>query len=241
MMAQDPNKRPQEAAEVVGELEEIKRELSAPQAPEELMEVSEIADDQRSMFKPLPPARIMRIQRLDVTQEQLTRMIMSLNSDGGVFIEMSPPYPPNSAVQVRFADPVRDQEYDGVGLVRWSSPAPPMQGMGITFIKVSHVSKGDKDSDNAPLTGPMAIQALTQSPLHERILRYIYTNAGQLVDIAGLAGAVGCGPKMLMDPLRLFERAAMVKKDPQGRMILKWPDDESLQREIISWISSNRL
>jgi hypothetical protein len=87
----------------------------------------------------------------------------------------------------------------------------------------------------------MAIQALTQSPLHERILRYIYANAGQSVDPSSLGGVVGCGPKMLADPLRLFERADMIKKDPSGRLFLRWPSDESLQREIISWISSNRL
>ena len=242
LMAVDADDRPRDATEAARELEQLKRSYEAVEAPKDFADVAGVDDSQRAMFKPLPPARVGRVARLDVTGDVLTRMIMSLNSDGGVFVESEAPYPPNSAVEVRFTLPGKEQEYSGIGLVRWASSQPPMKGMGITFIKVQALSKSkDGGGTGMRLSGPMAINALTASPLHQRLLRYIYSNAGQITGIGSLAGALGCGARMLDDPVRTFGRADMIRREPDGRLKLHWPDDEALQREIVAWISAHGL
>jgi hypothetical protein len=91
------------------------------------------------------------------------------------------------------------------------------------------------------LSGPMAIAALTATPIHQRLLRLVYANAGQSMTLPKIASALGVGSKMAEDPVKTFERASIIKRHPDGKLELLWPKDEALQREIVVWVERNGL
>ncbi len=175
--------------------------------------------------------------RVEASGDVLTRMITSIQDDSGVSIESENPFPLNTVVEVRFTDPARGgEEMSGLGLVRWSDAAK----MGVTFVKVQPIPKSGGGT-GMRLSGPMAIAALTATPIHQRLLRLIYTSAGQTMTLPKIASSLGVGSKMAEDPVKTFERASMVKRHQDGRLELQWPKDEALQREIVVWIERHGL
>lgn len=236
MMDKNPANRPQNPEELLNELKVVQEILKPAAPPPSLAEISEIPVDQRHTFKPLPVKRITRIIRVEASGDVLTRMITSIQDDSGVSIELENPFPLNTVVEVRFMDPDKGEELSGLGLVRWSDSTK----MGVTFIKVQPIPKSG-GGDNLRLSGPMAIAAITATPIHQRLLRLVYANAGQFMNLPKIASSLGVGAKMAEDPIRTFERASMIKRHPDGRLELQWPKDEALQREIVVWIERHGL
>ena len=116
--------------------------------------------------------------------------------------------------------------------------------MGVTFVKVQPVVKkrpGGGDTSALPLSGPMAINAMTRTPIHQRLLRFVYSNAGRTVELSQIASALGVGMRMVDEPLSVFERARMAKRLTDGKVELVWPTDESLQKEVVAWVGRNGL
>ncbi len=236
MMDRNAGNRPQNPDELLVELRTVQEILKPAAPPPSLAEISEIPEDQRHLFKPLPLNRITRIIRVEASGDVLTRMITSIQDDSGVSIESENPFPLNTVVEVRFNDPARGEEMSGLGLVRWSDKTK----MGVTFVKVQPIPKSG-GGNGLRLSGPMAIAALTATPIHQRLLRLIYTSAGQVMTLPKIASSLGVGSKMAEDPVKTFERASMVKRHPDGRLELLWPKDEALQREIVVWIERHGL
>ena len=236
MMDKAPENRPQNAEELLNELQVVRDILKPAAPPPSLAEISEVPEDQRQNFRPLPLNRITRIIRVEASGDVLTRMITSIQEDSGVSIESANPFPLNTVVEVRFIDPEKGEEMSGLGLVRWSDAGK----MGITFVKVQPIPKGGGTAAMR-LSGPMAIAALTATPIHQRLLRLVYANAGQFMPLPKIASSLGVGAKMAEDPIKTFERASMIKRHPDGRYELQWPKDEALQREIVVWIERNGL
>ncbi|MCD8140633.1 MAG: serine/threonine protein kinase [Planctomycetaceae bacterium] len=235
MMDKDPENRPAGPAELLEELKTVHEILKPAAPPPSLAEISEIPEDQRGAFRLLPANRITRIIRVEASGDVLTRMITSIQDDSGVAIESENPFPLNTVVEVRFRDPAKDEELSGLGLVRWSEATR----MGVTFIKVQPIPKSG--GADVRLSGPMAINALTATPIHQRLLRLVYANAGQFMTLPKIASSLGVGAKMAEDPVKTFERASLMKRHPDGRLELMWPKDESLQREIVVWIERHGL
>lgn len=237
MMDKDAANRPQNPRELLEELEAVRLILQPAAPPPSLAEVSEVPEDQRHNFTLLPAGRITRIIRVEASADVLTRIITSIQDDSGVTIETENPFPLNTVVEVRFTDPDKGgEELSGLGLVRWTESGK----MGITFVKVQPVPKAG-GADGMRLSGPMAIAALTATPIHQRLLRLIYSSAGQFMNLPRIASSLGVGAKMAEDPLKTFERAGMIKRLPDGRFELLWPKDEALQREIVVWIERHGL
>lgn len=236
MMDKNPSNRPQNPEELLGELRVVRDILKPAAPPPSLAEISEIPPDQRQNFKPMPLNQITRIIRVEASGDVLTRMITSIQDDSGVSIEAENPFPLNTVVEVRFNDPAKGEELSGLGLVRWTD----VNKMGVTFVKVQPIPKSG-GGDNMRLSGPMAIAAITATPIHQRLLRLVYANAGQFMTLAKIASSLGVGAKMAEDPVRTFERASMIKRHTDGRLELQWPKDEALQREIVVWIERHGL
>lgn len=236
MMDKLPGNRQQNPEELLKELEAVQQILKPAAPPPSLAEVSEVAPENRKNFAPLPPGRINRIIRVEASADVLTRMITSIPGDSGVAIESETPFPLNTVVEVRFSVPGKEDEFSGLGLVRWSEA----KVMGVTFIKVQPVPKGGKGG-GVRLSGPMAIGPLTATPIHQRLLRYVYANAGQTTTLPQIASALGVGAKMAEDPISTFERASMIKRTAGGKLELIWPKDEALQKEIVVWMGRNGL
>jgi serine/threonine protein kinase len=236
MMDKNPDNRPQNSDELLEELGTVREILKPAAPPPSLAEISEIPEDQRHLFKPLPLTRITRIIRVEASGDVLTRMITSIQDDSGVSIEAENPFPLNTVVEVRFNDPDKGEEMSGLGLVRWSDASK----MGVTFVKVQPIPKSG-GADGMRLSGPMAIAALTVTPIHQRLLRLVYTGAGQFMTLAKIASSLGVGAKMAEEPVKTFERASMIKRHSDGRLELQWPKDEALQREIVVWIERHGL
>ncbi len=237
MMDKDPANRPQNPQELLSELEAVKQILQPAAPPPSLAEISEVPENQRHNFKPLPNGSITRLIRVEASADVLTRIITSIQDDSGVAIELENPFALNTVVEVRFTDPDRGgEEMSGLGLVRWSDETK----MGVTFVKVQPVPKAG-GADAMRLSGPMAIAALTATPIHQRLLRLVYANAGQSMTLPKIASSLGVGSKMAEDPVKTFERATMIKRHPDGRLELLWPKDEALQREIVVWIERHGL
>lgn len=234
MMDRQPDNRPRDAEELLRELEAVRQILKPAAPPPSLAEVSEVPEEGRDDFKPLPASRISRIIRVEASADVLTRIITSIQDDSGVTIESETIFPLNTVVEVRFTDE-KGGEVSGLGLVRWTDPGR----MGITFVKVQPIPKGDGGSFR--LSGPMALASLTATPIHQRLLRLVYANAGQSMTLPKIAGSLGVGSKMAEEPIKTFERASMIKRHSDGRLELLWPRDESLQREIVAWIERNGL
>ncbi len=234
MMDKDPANRPQSAQVLLDELQAVYDILKPVAPPPSLAEISEIPEDQRGSFRPLPLSRITRIIRVEASGDVLTRMITSIQEDSGVSIESENPFPLNTVVEVRFNDPDKGEELSGLGLVRWSDAGK----MGVTFVKVQPIPKS---GGGMRLSGPMAIAALTATPIHQRLLRLVYANSGKSMTLPKIASALGVGSKMAEDPVKTFERASMIKRHPDGRLEILWPKDEALQREIVVWIERNGL
>lgn len=236
MMDKEPENRPQNPQELLNELQTVRDILKPAAPPPSLAEISEIPEDQRQNFRPLPLSRITRIIRVEASGDVLTRMITSIQEDSGVTIESENPFPLNTVVEVRFNDPEQGEELSGLGLVRWSDA----ERMGVTFVKVQPIPKGG-GANGMRLSGPMAIAALTATPIHQRLLRLVYANAGQFMSLPKIASSLGVGSKMAEDPIKTFERASMIKRHQDGRLELQWPKDEALQREIVVWIERHGL
>ncbi|MDR1533774.1 MAG: protein kinase [Planctomycetota bacterium] len=234
MMDRDPVNRPQNPEELLRELEAVRLILKPAAPPPSLAEVTEVAEDQHKNFQLLPAGRITRVIRVEASSEVLTRIITSIQSDSGVRIESDNPFPLNTVVEVRFREADRGEEFSGLGLVRWAAGG----SMGVTFVKVQPLSKSGQ---SLRLSGPLAVGALTATPLHQRLLRLVYANAGQFMDLARISGSLGVGARMVEEPLSTFERLSLVKRHPDGRYELRWPKDEALQREIVLWMERNGL
>ena len=235
MMDKDPDNRPQSAQVLLDELQAVYDILKPAAPPPSLAEISEVPEDQRHLFRPLPLNRITRIIRVEASGDVLTRMITSIQEDSGVSIETENPFPLNTVVEIRFNDPEKGEELSGLGLVRWSDA----KKMGVTFVKVQPIPKSG--GGELRLSGPMAIAAITATPIHQRLLRLVYANAGQQMTLPKIASSLGVGSKMAEDPVKTFERASMIKRHPDGKLELLWPKDEALQREIVVWIERNGL
>ncbi|MDR1612732.1 MAG: serine/threonine protein kinase [Planctomycetota bacterium] len=236
MMDKLPENRPQSPAELLKELEAVQEILRPAAPPPSLSEVAEVPLEMRKNFSPLPQNRINRILRVEASADVLTRMITSIPGDSGVVIESENPFPANTVVEVRFTVPGKEDEYSGLGLVRWSDAGV----MGVTFIKVQPVPKSGKVTAMR-LSGPMAIGPLTATPIHQRLLRYVYSNLGQTNNITQVASALGVGVKMAEEPIGTFVRASMIKRHPEGKLEMVWPKDEALQKEIVVWMGRNGL
>ncbi len=236
MMDKNPANRQQNPEELLKELEAVQQILKPAAPPPSLAEVSEVSIENRKNFTALPLNRITRILRVEASADVLTRMITSIPGDTGVSIESENPFPLNTVVEVRFMIPGKEDEYSGLGLVRWNDT----RVMGITFIKVQPVPKAGKGG-GVRLSGPMAIGPLTATPIHQRLLRYVYANAGQMTTLPQIASALGVGAKMAEDPLSTFERASMIKRHQGGKIEMIWPKDEALQKEIVIWMGRNGL
>jgi serine/threonine protein kinase len=234
MMDKSPDNRPQTAQVLLDELQAVYDILKPAAPPPSLAEISEVPEEQRHNFRPLPLSRITRIIRVEASGDVLTRMITSIQEDSGVSIESENPFPLNTVVEVRFNDPEKGEELSGLGIVRWTDATK----MGVTFVKVQPIPKS---GGAMRLSGPMAIAALTATPIHQRLLRLVYANAGQQMTLPKIASSLGVGSKMAEDPVKTFERASLIKRHPDGRLELLWPKDEALQREIVVWIERNGL
>lgn len=235
MMDKDPANRPQSAQELLTELETAKQILQPAAPPPSLAEISEVPPDRRGDFKPLPANCISRLIRVEASADVLTRIITSISDDSGVTIDMENPFPLNTVVEVRFTDPSKGEgELSGLGLVRWNEA----KQMGVTLVKIQAIPKG---GGAVRLSGPMAIAALTATPVHQRLLRLVYANAGQFMNLPKIASSLGVGAKMAADPIKTFERASLIKTHEGGKYELLWPKDEALQREIVVWIERHGL
>ena len=234
MMDKEPENRPQNPEALLGELKIVYDILKPAAPPPSLAEISEVPEEQRKNFKPLPLSSITRIIRVEASGDVLTRMITSIQEDSGVSVASDSPFPLNTVVEVRFNDPDKGEELSGLGLVRWSDA----EKMGITFVKVQPIPKSGGEMR---LSGPMAIAAITATPIHQRLLRIVYANAGQFMTLPKIASSLGVGSKMAEDPIKTFERASLIKRHPDGRLELLWPKDQALQREIVVWIERNGL
>lgn len=235
MMDKSPGNRPQNPKELLHELEAVRQILKPAAPPPALAEVSELGEDKRQNFRLLPRERILRVTRVEASADVLTRIITSIQDDSGVIIEAAEPFPPNTVAEVRFVDSEKDQEMSGLGLVRWTDAGV----MGVTFVKVQPIVRGSTTAMR--LSGPMAIVPLTATPLHQRLLRLVYTNAGQFTTLSKIAGSLGVGVKMAEEAVRTFERASLIKRRENGQLEYLWPKDESLQKEIVMWIERNGL
>ena len=236
MMDRLPENRQQNPKELLKELEAVRQILEPAAPPPSLAGVAEVSREQRRNFTPLPAGRITRLLRVEASADVLTRMITGIPDDSGVLIESDNPFPVDTVVEVRFTVPGKEDEFSGLGLVRWSDAG----AMGVTFVKVQPIAKSAKGA-GVRLTGPLAIGPLTATPLHQRLLRYVYSNLGQTNTMTQVASALGVGVKLAEDPLATFERASMVKRHPDGGLEFVWPNDEALQKEIIVWIGRNGL
>ncbi len=234
MMDKKPGNRPQSPEALLSELQVVHEILKPAAPPPSLSDITEIPEEKRGLFKPLPLSSITRIIRVEASGDVLTRMITSIQDDSGVSIESENPFPLNTVVEVRFIDPAKEEEQSGLGLVRWSEA----KRMGVTFVKVQPIPKSGGEMR---LSGPMAIAAITATPIHQRLLRLIYANAGQFTTLPKVASALGVGVKMAEDPVKTFERASMLKRHPDGRLELKWPKDEALAREIVVWVERHGM
>ena len=235
MMDKHPENRPQNPEELLNELRAVQEILKPAAPPPSLAEVSEVPEDRRQGFVPLPLNAISRIIRVEASADVLTRIITSIQDDSGVSIEAENPFPLNTVVEVRYFDAAKDEDMSGLGLVRWNDG----KRMGVTFVKLQPIPKGGADSMR--LSGPMAIASLTATPIHQRLLRLVYANAGQFMDMSKIASSLGVGVKMAEEPVKTFERATMMKRHTDGRLELQWPKDEALQKEIVVWIERHGL
>ncbi|MDR3211418.1 MAG: serine/threonine protein kinase [Planctomycetota bacterium] len=236
MMDKDPANRQQTPEALLNELDAVQQILRPAAPPASLLEATQVSQENRKNFAPLPTQRITRILRVEASSDVITRMITSITGDTGVAIDLDNPFPPNTVVEVRFNVPGREDELSGLGLVRWIEG----RTMGITFVKVQPVPKAGRNAD-LRLSGPMAIGPLTATPIHQRLLRYVYANAGQVVAVSQVAGALGVGVRMTEDPISTFERASMIKRQGKDKLELIWPKDEALQKEIVIWMGRNGL
>ncbi len=235
MMDKKPENRPQNPELLKQELEAVRHILKPAAPPPSLAEISEVPEDRRGGFEPLSADRITRIIRVEASADVLTRIITSIQDDSGVAIESESPFPLNTVVEVRFNDAEKGEEMSGLGLVRWTDA----RTMGVTFVKVQPIAKSS--DTGMRLSGPMAIAPLTATPIHQRLLRLVYANAGQFMTLSKIASSLGVGSKMAEEPVRTFERASLMKRHPDGRLELMWPKDEALQREIVVWIERHGL
>ncbi|MDR0363255.1 MAG: serine/threonine protein kinase [Planctomycetota bacterium] len=236
MMDKLPENRPQNPKELLNELEAVQKILMPEAPPPSLSDVAEVPVEMRKNFAPLSQNRIVRMHRVEASVDVLTRMITSIPGDSGVSIKSDNPFPVNTVVEVRFNVPGKEDEYSGLGLVRWSDAGV----MGVTFVKVQPVPKSGK-ATQLRLSGPLAIGPLTATPMHQRLLRYAYSNLGQTNTITQVASALGVGVKMAEEPIGTFERASMIKRHPDGKLEMVWPKDEALQKEIVVWMGRNGL
>lgn len=253
MMAREPKERFQSARELASVLESLKARIkdgTIDQAP-----ATKPTGSRADRYKLLPESRIMylRLKAASVAVED--RMRELLKADTGVFLETAESYPENSLVEVRFTVPGKAEIFAALGMVRWVSSDRARPGMGVTFLKVSGLSRAAVSGEStrrtvAPATrehaletlrAPDAIKLLTKSPLHQRLLRYMYANSGQSVEPGQVASALGVGVRMLAEPLAALERCGLMRRHSSGLIDLLWPEDEALQREIVSWVSKYGL
>lgn len=256
MMARDPDERYQTFKEMVDVferfLDQIKRGSDSMH-----LKVPTVPVDRSARYKLLRKSRIMAMKRREVSDEAARQMMDLLKGDAGVFVETTEPYKENSIVEVRFSVPGREGLFRGIGVVRWVDAGGDPPGMGITFLKVSTVPKtpgraavgGRRESTRSvagtgrgPSMGPAAaIQALTQTPLHCRLLRYFYANTGQTVEVKQIANALGIGTRMLDRTIKVYEQLGLVRVHTNGQADLQWPEDKGVQREIVNWVSKYGL
>ena len=249
MMARTPEERFQSTKELLPALERLRAIASGKMAAEEMATTAVMPPGDRfARYKILPGNCITRFERREVKPEAAARLASLLKGDAGVFIETTSSPPPGSVVEVRFRPPGREEEIAALGIVRWTHSGE-RPGVGVTFVKASAAPAAAESSRRLTAATPPAVRPppaemvrmLTQSPLHCRLLRYAYANAGQSVDQIKIAGALGVSQRLLAPTMQPFELAGMLRRHSNGIIDLIWPEDEALQREIIGWVSKYGL
>jgi len=257
MMAREPKERYQTFTEVIKAIERVTKSLGEEPAPKEEEPTSELpAGDRFERYKLLRPSRIIRLNQRHAPAEAREKMLATLKADAGVFLQTREPLPEKSIVEVRFSVPGRDDIFHAIGIVRWLSQDAERPGMGVTFLKVNTLprevasvssrriaaqSVAVDQPAHKPVSAPKAIKMLTKTPLHCRFLRYVYANSGQSVGTGQISNALGVGNRMLPAVLTVFEQCGLIRRHKSGIIDLLWPEDESLQREIVGWVSKYGL
>ncbi len=259
MMARDPKDRFQTFTEVITALEQVRRNLGKEldkEPPSMEQEADLPAGDRFDRYKLLRPSRVIRLNQRHAPAEATEKMLAMLKADAGVFLQTKEPMPEKSIVEVRFSVPGRDDIFHAIGIVRWISQDPQKPGMGITFLKVNTLPREVASASSRrmaaasvagsqpaakPVSAPKAIKMLTKTPLHCRFLRYVYANSGQSVGTGQISNALGVGNRMLPAVLTVFEQCGLIRRHKSGIIDLLWPEDESLQREVVGWVSKYGL
>ncbi len=258
MMARDADERYQSAVELIPVLKKLQSRVQAG-AAETQVQLPDQPAGRLERYRPLRSSQIVNIALREVSADVKKKMLALLKADAGVFVETKESYLVDSIVDLRFSVPGREGLFSAIGVVRWLSDDTDREGMGITFLKVGAVpaAASRKSGRLSPtraserihtppsrpraLNAAEAVRALTQSPLHSRLLRYHYANSGQSVDLRQIAGAMGVGVRMLKGPLAVLEQTGLIRHHRSDVIDLIWPDDKSLQHEIVGWVSKYGL
>ncbi len=252
MMARRPEDRYQTARELVPVLESLRDQVKHG-ATGDAIHIPSAPVDRSERYKKLGSSQIIMLDRRTVSADVAEKMRLMIRGDSGVFVESNRVYPVDTLVEMRFRVHNRGETFRGLGVVRWVSEPPEHPGMGITFLKVNSLPAEHKTSASQRLRvverqqiqqvvsqkiKPVdALRMLTRTPLHCRMLRYSYANSGQFVNTQQIASALGVGVRMLKDAIEVFERVGVLKPQDSDIYELTWPEDEALQREIVSWVS----
>ncbi|MFH0911487.1 MAG: serine/threonine-protein kinase [Planctomycetota bacterium] len=251
MMAREPARRYAAPQELVRALEELLARLKRGETDEETSAWAALAgrvDPERLKgYKFLRADCVSRLFRREMDPEKLDRLLAHAPDDSGVYVEAEKPFPEKSVLQIRFSIAGRPDEVEALGLVRWRVTEGPLPGMAVTFLQVKSVPPpGPQVSSTAvasrvEMSVKEAMQHLTLTARHMRMLKYYCANAGRTVTLQQIAGSLGMGTRIVKQGLQpLKELGLAVDKGGHGVAFL-WPDDPSLQTAMLDWIEKHGL
>ena len=166
-------------------------------------------------FKRLTTDWVTRIRPVEKTETVRIKMEQIRNiSMGGFFVGTKAPLKNGSIVEFQFSIPGFADAVRGRGVVRWSNDGsmraqPP--GMGIEFLEVI---TGNKDAIQVYVqseTEQEFMSVLTQSKLHQNLLRFYCRKQGENFPVDVLAQFLGCRHADLLDCLKDFSLYKLVK------------------------------
>ncbi len=257
MMSRERKKRYNTTAELIQVLEHVGDQLKGGVAGAPL-KIPTVPTDRFKRYKLLPGNQILRMREREAPPRVFNELKSMLQADSGVFIQTEEPYSVDTLLEVMFHVPGRDMMYRAFGIVRWISEDADRPGIGVTFVKVSPVPKRVRTPPTAkqvphtavhktpekaqPTMSPEHLMMrLTETALHQRLLRYYYANANQFVTLRQVANALGVGTRMIDPILEVYEQAGLIQRYSGGEISFVWPDDEAMQEQLVVWIEEYGL
>jgi serine/threonine protein kinase len=251
LMAKSPAERPESARRLIEMISAVRRQvesgLAGPgpgtlqgAADAESANIREILGPEGRTYRRVPVDMVATVRQArlpDKTRDRLVAKVLNL-SRGGLFLCCDDPAPAGTLMELSFRQSEESDIVEGLAVVRWVSDQP--RGMGLEFVRLKDQEVGRVNRLIAHSESRVAIQALTRTELHQRLLRVYYTDMRRRASLAEMAEQAGTSVVVLREGLKPFIHHGLVRLSESG-LEFRPPVDTEVLRRIERWVLEHGL